>query len=201
MLAKHLARGIILLTMLFSLALVAQAIPAPGTAPVAANQHYRLDAGNTLTVSALANGLLNGAKGAGLTVAGNSSPTNGTLDYVNANGSFSYTTPDAVFTGTDSFTYTITDGTLTSQPATVTITIIPCRWPRISTINLCRQHVDGHGGEQLAHQCERPEPEHRLTTPIRRTGTLSNFDWHAGTFTYTPMPGLYRHRQLFLQRG
>ena len=41
-----------------------------------------------------------------------------------ADGSFTYT-PDADFNGTDSFTYTASDGELTSGPATVTITVVP----------------------------------------------------------------------------
>ena len=41
---------------------------------------------------------------------------------LNADGSFSYT-PNAGFCGTDSFTYTATDGHATSAPATVTITV------------------------------------------------------------------------------
>ena len=48
-------------------------------------------------------------------------PANGQLT-LNADGSFSYT-PNAGFYGTDSFTYTATDGHATSAPATVTITV------------------------------------------------------------------------------
>ncbi len=48
-------------------------------------------------------------------------PTNGTL-VLNADGSFTYT-PNANYNGTDSFTYTASDGTLTDQ-ATVNITEI-----------------------------------------------------------------------------
>jgi VCBS repeat-containing protein len=41
---------------------------------------------------------------------------------LNANGSFSYT-PASGFTGTDSFTYQTSDGTLTDDPVTVTLTV------------------------------------------------------------------------------
>ena len=41
---------------------------------------------------------------------------------LNTDGSFSYT-PNVGFWGTDSFTYTATDGHATSAPATVTITV------------------------------------------------------------------------------
>ena len=50
-----------------------------------------------------------------------STTSNGSLT-LNADGSFNYT-PNAGFWGTDSFTYTATDGNATSTPATVTITV------------------------------------------------------------------------------
>ncbi len=50
-------------------------------------------------------------------------PANGTV-VSNGNGTFTYT-PLLTFSGTDTFTYRITDGTLASAPATVTITVNP----------------------------------------------------------------------------
>ncbi len=50
-----------------------------------------------------------------------SGPVNGNL-LLNANGSFTYT-PDQDFTGDDSFSYVAADGSFTSVPATVTITV------------------------------------------------------------------------------
>jgi VCBS repeat-containing protein len=50
-----------------------------------------------------------------------SGPAHGTLA-LNANGSFTYT-PAANFNGTDTFTYRASDGTLTSNLATVTLTV------------------------------------------------------------------------------
>ncbi len=52
-----------------------------------------------------------------------SDPANGTA-IVNTNGTFTYT-PALNFNGTDSFTYTATDGTGTSAPATVSFTVTP----------------------------------------------------------------------------
>jgi VCBS repeat-containing protein len=48
-------------------------------------------------------------------------PSHGTVS-LNANGSFIYT-PTADYDGTDSFTYRASDGTLKSNPATVTLTV------------------------------------------------------------------------------
>jgi VCBS repeat-containing protein len=52
-----------------------------------------------------------------------SNPAHGTAT-VNTDGSYTYT-PTADFSGTDSFTYQVSDGDLDSDPATVTITVDP----------------------------------------------------------------------------
>jgi len=56
---------------------------------------------------------------------------NGTLT-LNADGSFSYT-PDVDFEGTDTFTYQAYDGTVTSNTATVTVTVSPVNYPPAAT--------------------------------------------------------------------
>ena len=58
-----------------------------------------------------------------LTFAVGTQPTSGTL-VLNANGSFTYT-PAVDSTGTDQFTYTVSDGTAVSGTSTVMITINP----------------------------------------------------------------------------
>ncbi|MBA2692152.1 MAG: tandem-95 repeat protein [Rubrobacter sp.] len=108
--------------------------------PEAANDGpYDADDDEPLTVSA-GDGLLandtdvdnEGNSNAGLTVADGDNdsengitpvtgPTKGSLT-LNANGAFEYT-PNAAATGTDTFTYKATDGTATSNEATVAITI------------------------------------------------------------------------------
>ena len=52
-----------------------------------------------------------------------SGPSNGTLSLA-ADGSFTYT-PSGTFSGIDSFVYVVTDGTVTSGPATVSIDVTP----------------------------------------------------------------------------
>jgi parallel beta-helix repeat protein len=91
----------------------------------AALQHYAIDEGGTLNVSATAGVLANDfdVDGDALTVVLGSDVSNGTL-VLNANGSFSYT-PDADWNGTDSFTYLANDGALDSNIATVTTTVNP----------------------------------------------------------------------------
>jgi VCBS repeat-containing protein len=58
-----------------------------------------------------------------LTAALDSGPSNGVVT-LNSDGSFTYT-PNSGFSGADSFTYHATDGSLSSNSATVTITVNP----------------------------------------------------------------------------
>jgi len=70
--------------------------------------------------------------GDGLTAQQFTQPANGNLTF-NPDGSFVYS-PRAGFSGTDSFTYTASDGVLSSAPATVTITIGPA--PGTDTVTI-----------------------------------------------------------------
>jgi len=92
------------------------------TPPAATNDNYATTANGTLTISApgvLANDAdLNGDSLAAVLA---SSPIHGALT-LNSNGGFVYS-PDAGFTGSDSFTYRATDGKASSGAATVTILI------------------------------------------------------------------------------
>ena len=81
--------------------------------PVARADAYALDEGSSITVDALAGILANDtdADGDALEMALANPPVNGNLA-LEADGSFTYT-PNAGFAGTDSFSYTLTDGTAT----------------------------------------------------------------------------------------
>ena len=81
--------------------------------PVAANDTYSVDEGNTLTV-AVSNGVLvndsaggDGAPTGGITATKVTDPSNGTLT-LNSDGSLTYV-PTADYNGSDSFTYSIAD--------------------------------------------------------------------------------------------
>jgi VCBS repeat-containing protein len=91
-------------------------------APVATGDAYSTAEDTVLTVPA--RGVLGNdadPDGDPLTAVLVTGPSHGSLT-LNANGSFCYT-PAADFAGTDSFTYRASDGTLTSNPATVTISV------------------------------------------------------------------------------
>lgn len=100
-------------------------------APVASINSYNMNQDTTLTVAApgvLGNDAdLDGDTLSAVLVV---NVTHGTL-VLNPNGSFTYT-PNASFAGTDSFTYRANDGTVSSNAATVTITIADTQGPAIT---------------------------------------------------------------------
>ena len=85
--------------------------------PQAFDDSASTNEGNPVTVNVLANDV-----GEGLDVTTATDPPNGTA-VVNGNNTITYT-PDASFVGTDSFDYTITDGTSTDS-AQVVVTVRP----------------------------------------------------------------------------
>ena len=94
----------------------------PNKAPFAVNDAYSTQVNTTLTVAepgVLSNDTDDDKDS--LTAVLVNGPSNGTVT-LNADGSFTYT-PNANFTGTDSFTYQAYDGTEYSNVATVTITV------------------------------------------------------------------------------
>ncbi|NTV65085.1 MAG: tandem-95 repeat protein, partial [Oscillochloris sp.] len=94
------------------------------TAPVAQNDRYSTNEDTLLTIAApglLAND--SDTDGNPLSTVKLSDPAHGALA-LNANGAFSYT-PDADWSGTDSFTYQASDGAIGSNAATVSIVVDP----------------------------------------------------------------------------
>ena len=89
-------------------------------APSAAGQSLSIGHDQVLTnINLLANSLAPDGGTLCATIA--SAPANGVTSE-NSNGTYNYT-PKAGWTGTDSFTFTVTDGILTSLPATVSIRV------------------------------------------------------------------------------
>ena len=98
--------------------------PDTDTAPVANDDAYEAVAGTTLSVAAGAGVLANDADAEHdpLTAALVSGPSHGSLT-LNGDGSFKFT-PDSSFSGSDSFSYKVSDGTY-SDTGTATITVDP----------------------------------------------------------------------------
>ena len=97
-------------------------------APVGADDAYVISQTETLDGDGL---LLNDmdVDGDPLTATLDTLPTNGTV-ILNPDGSFMYS-PDTTFSGTDSFTYILSDGMTTSDPVTVLVTVVG---PRIVSL-------------------------------------------------------------------
>ena len=76
-----------------------------------------------------------------LTYAVVTGPAHGAL-VVNPDGSFTYT-PAADFNGTDTFTYRASDGTLSSNLATVTLTVNPVNDPPVADNDAYSVNEDG----------------------------------------------------------
>ena len=94
------------------------------TAPVARNDSYSLEEDTVVLVAEPGvAGNDSDAEGSALSVTLVAGPAHGAL-VLNAKGSFSYT-PEANFSGTDSFTYKANDGTLDSDAVAVTLTVAP----------------------------------------------------------------------------
>ena len=103
-------------------ATVAIGVQAVNDAPVAVGESYSVQSGSTLTIAAP--GLLGNdtdIDSAGLTAALNAAPAHGALT-LSANGAFSYV-PAPGYSGPDTFSYVVTDGGLSSAPATVNLTV------------------------------------------------------------------------------
>ncbi|MEZ6061200.1 MAG: Ig-like domain-containing protein [Planctomycetaceae bacterium] len=90
-------------------------------APVAGDDESETDEDTSVVIDLLAND--NDVDGDELTVGITGGPVNGTLTE-NEDGTFTYTPAENYF-GTDTITYTVTDGELLSNEATVTITVNP----------------------------------------------------------------------------
>jgi Bacterial Ig domain len=106
-------------------AMVTFNVTSSNSPPVTVPDSYTVMEGQVLTVNAAQGVLANDSDPDGdpLTTLYQSLPTHGTLAF-HIDGSFTYT-PNRNFFGTDSFTYTASDGHFQSAPTTVTIAVKP----------------------------------------------------------------------------
>jgi hypothetical protein len=155
-------------------------------APIAADQYYTTAAGQSLTLSTP--GMLAGAytpSGSPLTPVIDSQPQNGTVA-VNQDGSFTYT-PSPSFVGIDTFKFHATDGTLSSNIATVSINVgeVVAGGATYSTLFNQELTVDAPGllgGNEVSNA---PLTAVLNSQPTNGTVTLNS----DGSFTYAPNNG------------
>jgi len=115
--------------------------PADPNAPIALNDAFDLTEGETLTVSATDGVLANDSDPANATLTAEvvTTSANGTLSF-NSDGSFEYT-PDSGFTGSDSFVYRVSNGTL-DDTATVTLTVDEINEPPVASADTYEVNED-----------------------------------------------------------
>ena len=116
-------------------------VTAVNDAPVAANDSYSTPEDTTLTVGAP--GVLGNdtdTEGSSLTALLAVGPSHGTLN-LKEGGGFTYI-PVGNFNGTDSFSYHANDGVLSSQLATVTITVTPVNHAPSASDDSVTAHLD-----------------------------------------------------------
>jgi len=128
-------------------------------APVAQDNTYSVNEDTTLNVSApgvMGNDI--DPDGNSITAALRAPAVNGTVT-LNANGSFTYV-PVANFSGTDSFTYRVNDGSLNSPDATVSITVNPVNSAPVSLADSYRTPANTPLTVSLT------SPDGQPTTPV-----------------------------------
>lgn len=152
-------------------------------APTAAADQFSVEEDGTLTTSA-SGVLLNDVDidSASIVAMLASTPSNGSL-VLNPDGSFLYT-PNANFNGADSFTYTASDGSLTSSPVAVTIIVAPAPdAPVLATIG--NQTIAE--GSLLSFTLNASDPDgETLTLSASGLPPGAIFDTTSKTFFWTP---------------
>ncbi len=126
-----------------------------------------------------------------------SQPSHGTITgFDSATGAFQYT-PDPNYSGSDSFTYHVTDdnaaggAALTSDIATIELTIVEMDTAPVAAPLAIRTKADQPVSLQLSGHGDDDEVQDLTFTITSQpaNGTLSNFNSATGEATYTPNPG------------
>ncbi|MFO0913885.1 MAG: Ig-like domain-containing protein [Pirellulales bacterium] len=164
-----------------------------GGRPIAQNDSYTLAEDTTLVVSAEDGVLKNDSdpEDDPLTAVLVTGPQHGTLNLA-ADGGFSYT-PAENFNGTDTFTYRASDGKLTSEVATVTLTVTPVADKPTANPDSYAQPtpntplvVDAANGV-LANDVNPDQAGGPLTAALNTEPTHGTVELAAdGSFVYTP---------------
>jgi len=165
------------------------------TPPVAEDDAYEIDMNTTLTVDA-ANGVLKNDSDHNhdpLTAQLVTNVAHGSLA-LNADGSFTYQ-PETDFHGTDSFTYQASDGTDTSNTATVTITVNFVNTPPVAANDSYKMNMNTTLTANAAGGVLKNDTDHdhdpltaQLVTNVTHGSLTLNAD---GSFTYQPETDFY----------
>jgi VCBS repeat-containing protein len=154
--------------------------------PVAVNDVYSVFQDTPLAFDVRLNDLER--FGAALTAVAVSLPAYGTLT-PQPDGSFVYT-PASGYTGPDTFTYTVTNGTLVSNLAMVTISVLPTGTTLIARNDVATTAEDttAFGATVLGNDDGSPTAAALVTAPLHAASFTFNPD---GTFQYEPAPNYF----------
>lgn len=173
-------------------ATVSITVNAVNDTPVASNDTFNIPVDALLDVHHTRGLLINDTDPDGdqLRIQTHTQPSNGHL-HINADGGFTYK-PDFGFSGTDSFTYSVTDGTLNSNTATATINIHAVNSPPtvspISFISGANSALNLINQGTLVNQGVDPDSDHLqvVITSYPTHGSLRPTP--DGSFVYIPDP-------------
>ncbi|MBY5161740.1 Ig-like domain-containing protein [Salsipaludibacter albus] len=166
-------------------ATVTVAVAAVDDAPSAADDTASTDEGVAVVVDVLANDV--DVDGDPLAVADLTPPSHGSVE-VNGDGTVTYT-PTVGFRGADTFTYTATDATTVSAPATVTVTVRAADEPPVAVDDTVTTWIDlARTIDVLANDADPEDQPLAVADLVQPAGgtAVVNPDQ---TITYTPSPG------------
>ncbi|NOY46225.1 MAG: tandem-95 repeat protein, partial [Deltaproteobacteria bacterium] len=156
--------------------------------PVAVDDAYATDEDSLLVVSApgvLAND--SDAEGDSLAAGLQSPPAHGSVT-AQPDGGFRYT-PDADFHGTDSFTYTVSDGSATST-ATVTVTVRSVNDPPVAANDAATTDEDTPVAVEVLVNDSDVDGDALSVTAVG-SPTHGTVSWGPSSVTYTPDPNYH----------
>ena len=115
-------------------------------------------------------------------------PTHGTItSFDPATGAYIYQ-PDSDYNGPDTLQFTATDGQLTSNIATIDLTVVPVNDAPIAASDSVSTNEDnGVSGVLVAADIDSPSLTYTITTPPIH-GSITAFDPATGAYTYEPDP-------------
>ncbi len=125
-------------------------------------------------------------EGQTLTYAISTPPTHGTITNLNATtGAYTYT-PATNYNGTDTFVYVASDGTATSAPAAITITVTAVNDAPVASNASFSTAEDTAATKTLpGTDVDNASLTYAITTPPAH-GTITNLNTATGAYTYTP---------------
>ncbi|SDG17401.1 Ig-like domain-containing protein [Pelagibacterium luteolum] len=151
-------------------------------APVATGDTASVNEGGNVVVTVLSND--SDIDGDALSVSGVGTPSNGTA-VINSNGTITYT-PNAGYTGPDSFSYTINDGKGGTATASVAVTVHPVNDAPVATGDSVSVNEDGAVAIAVLANDSDPDGDVLTVTGVGTPAHGLAIINSNGTITYTP---------------